>query len=233
MLPKVIIIHGLNNSLDAFGPLRDALKAKGFECQLVCLPGHGEDRHEAQGPENSALLFDKTMRQLIGGPYAVIAFSQGALYFQMWLQHTKLQKPIAQVLLAPAIAIRNFSLVRGLAKILPSKLIIKSQLPEGLRRFSYLYVRDYELLFETVMKFDQAVKAFKIPTLIIADTKDELVDARKLLARYNEKVLLLERPYLKGRKPGKYHIVFHPEYYDQKDWDKVLKTMAEFIVSRT
>lgn len=229
MALRLIIIHGLNNSLDAFQLLKDALDVRGFDCHFLCLPGHGDDRHEAKNFTESTAAFDVSLRKLISGPYAVVAFSQGALNLQMWLRETSAQRPVAQVLLAPAIVIRRSGLINKILKYLPETVSIKSLLPENLRRYSYLYVRDYRTLFDGAQSFNSRNLPFEVPTQIIIDPKDELVDAQKLKELFKEKVTFFERPYLRGRKPGKYHAIFHPEYFENKDWEKLLSLICQFI----
>ncbi len=226
---RLIIIHGLNNSLGAFLQLKEALSERGFDCHFLCLPGHGEDRHEVKDFRESSAAFDVSMRKLIAGPYAVIAFSQGALNLQMWLRETTQPLPVAQILLAPAIAIRRSGVIHRIMHILPSTFVIKSRLPENLRRYSFLYVRDYRTLFEGARGFSTALLPFTVPTQIIIDPKDELVDAQKLKTLFSDKVLFFERPYLRGRKPGKYHIIFHPAYFESKDWERFLGLISNFI----
>ncbi len=229
MLPRILILHGLNNSLDAFGPLKAALTERGFDCKLVCLPGHADDREEVREFVSANSSFDRAMSALTNSPYAVIAFSQGALYFQLWLRQTLVKKPIAQVLLAPAISIRYFDLLNRLSRLLPLEMTIKSQLPESLRRYSYLYVREYRILFDAQISFRSEKKPFVVPTLVLIDPKDELVNAQKLKSEYPEQVVFIERPYLRGKKPGKYHAIFHPEYFTVEDWEKMLGKISGFL----
>ena len=226
---RLIIIHGLNNSTDAFLHLKEALSERGFDCHLLCLPGHGHDRDEVKDFRESTAAFDRSMRKLINGPYAVVAFSQGALNLQMWLRDTTTPKPIAQVLLAPAISIRRSELIQRILRLLPPTVVIKSQLPENLRRFSHLYVRDYRTLFEGAHGFNSTLLPFEVPTQIIIDPKDELVDAQRLKKLFHDRVTFFERPYLRGRRPGKYHAIFHPEYFEDKDWERLVGLISQFI----
>lgn len=228
-ISKLILIHGLNNNLEAFHPLKNALESLGFECQQIILPGHGENRDETKDTALAMKLFDERMRAAIQGPYGVIAFSQGALYLQLWMENTKAPLPQAQILLAPALYIRNFSYLRIIMRSLPNSFFIFSQMPKLLRRYNYLHIWEYRNLFQKAHSFSEMNQSFKVKTQILVDEKDELVDAKKLKKKFPQEVQLIERPYLRGRKPGKYHILFHPEFFTPDGWDGFVKSIKEFF----
>lgn len=235
MPAKIIIIHGLNNNLECFYPLRDKLRSLGYEVDLLCLPGHGKDnREEVRNFETALDHFDQSIKQLIQGPYVVIAFSQGALYLQLWLERNHRPPPLAQVLLGPALFIRHFGKLDLIMSKLPAFLFIQSQMPRKLRRYFYLHVWEYRTLFNKAKKFQELRTPMKAPTLILVDPKDELVDAQKLKLELDNResqahVEFYERKYLKGRRPGKYHIMFHPEYFTPEDWEKYISKIDVFI----
>ncbi|MBA2404169.1 MAG: alpha/beta fold hydrolase [Bdellovibrionales bacterium] len=231
---KIIIIHGLNNNLECFYPFRDQIRSLGFEAELMCLPGHGQDREEARDFEVALTHFDENIQKLITGPYAVIAFSQGALYFQLWLEKYNRPLPLAQVLLAPALFIRHFSKLSMIMGRLPAFMIIISQMPRKLRRYHYLNIWEYRTLFNKARKFQEFKTPLKAPTLILIDPKDELVDAQKLKHELDGRtsgaeIEFWERKYLRGRRPGKYHVLFHPEYFTPDDWQKFTSKISEFV----
>lgn len=230
-LPKIILIHGLNNRPEGFWPLRDSLIAHGYEVHLVRLPGHGEDRSETASWEKASQVFDENLKKLTDSPYAVIAFSQGALYFQLWLKTSKAPKPICQFLLSPALFVRNFDKLKHLVRALPGKMIIPSPMPKPLRRYPYLFVSEYRNLFSGVKKFSETPFEFIVPTMVIVDPQDEVVDAQKLKQEFGEHVTYLERPYLRGKRPGKYHIIFHPDYFEDQGWERFIQKITSFINS--
>jgi hypothetical protein len=74
----------------------------------------------------------------------------------------------------------------------------------------------------------------KIPTLILIDPKDEVVDAKRIKQELDNrktgaKIEYFERKYLRGRRPGKYHILFNPEYFKPSDWNLLIARMDEFL----
>lgn len=230
-LPKIILIHGLNNRPEAFWPMRDSLNALGYETHLVRLPGHGDDRNETKTWEKASEVFDQSLKELTNSPYAVIAFSQGALYLQLWLKTTQAPKPVCQILLSPALFVRNFDKLKILVRMLPAKLIIPSPMPKAFKRFPYLFISEYRHLFEGVKKFSETPFEFVIPTMVIVDPHDELVDAKKLKKEFGDHVTYLERPYLKFKQPGKYHIIFHPDYFETEGWERFIQKVSVFIRS--
>jgi esterase/lipase len=230
-LPNIILIHGLNNRPEAFWPIRDAFIDLGFKVHLLCLPGHGEDRTETENWKRASGVFKESLLEVTKDPYAVIAFSQGALYFQDWLASHEVKLPVAQILLSPALFIRNSLMVGMITKFLPAKFKIPSTMPQPLRRYNFLYVSEYRNLLEGMKKFHSSNLKFPIPTMVIVDSKDELVDARKLKEKFGSQVTIMERPYLEGRRPGKYHIIFHPDYHDAQGWKQFIQNISEFIRS--
>lgn len=228
-LPKILLIHGLNNRPEAFWSLRDSLVDLGYIVHLITLPGHGEERTELENWNRSSAAFKETMKDLTKDPYVVIAFSQGALHFQDYMTENLVTLPVAQILLAPALFLRNYSIVKRLAKILPATFKIPSTMPKPFRRYDFLYVGEYRNLLEGVKKFGEGKLKFPVPTMVIVDKKDELVDAAKLKAKFDSHVTILERPFLFGRRPGKHHIIFHPDYYENQGWEKFITDIHQWI----
>lgn len=231
---KIILIHGLNNNMDCFYPLRDKLKSIGYEVEMLCLPGHGEDRQEAREFEKAQEHFDNALKKLINEPYVVIAFSQGALYFQLWLEKNNDKLPLAQVLLAPALFIRHFTILDKIMSKLPHYAFIPSQMPRNLRRYSYLNIWEYRTLFNKAREYQKITTPVKIPTLILIAPKDELVDSQKLKSEMDKRnsgaqIEFYDRKYLRGKRPGKYHIIFHPDYFTPEDWENFIGKITSFF----
>ncbi len=231
---KIIIIHGLNNNQEGFYPLSKALNVLGYETEILCLPGHGENREECKDAKEAMRTFDLKMKKVIQDPFSVIAFSQGALYLQLWLETNPSPLPRAQILLSPALYIRQFNLLNKLMSALPSFMFFLSQTPKTLRRYNYLFVWEYRNLFQKAKQYENSKSPLKIPSLVLIDPKDEVVDAQKLeeeMAKRNSVLNLeyFERPYLKARRPGKHHILFNPEYFTPNDWKSLLTKIDEFL----
>jgi pimeloyl-ACP methyl ester carboxylesterase len=217
---KLILLHGLNNNLDCFFPLRDALNERGFDCVLVTLPGHGDDRDLGRNLSSAIEDLDRQLQPHLQEPYYVVGFSMGALLFQVWLEEKKRLPPKSQILLAPALKIKRMKIVSALMRLLPGSLPLKSFMPEHGRRRSALYVWEYRTLIEGILAFKDR---FLAPTLILIDPKDELVDAQAL-KRLHSNTVFVERPQLKGA--GHHHLLFHPDYFTPEQWKDFLAFFA-------
>lgn len=224
---KLLLIPGLNNDPAAFHPMRDELEKLGFRVELINIPCHGEDRYEASTLQQAITCFEKTLAPHMNGEYVVVAFSQGALYFQLWLEQKKYHPPLAQVLLAPALKIQRQSLAMAVFASLPPFFHIKSFAPKKFRRYQTLRVNEYRLLMEGMRAFSKIEKPFPCRSMVIIDPKDELVDVPDLELRSKTILFRLwERPYLK-KGLGQHHILFHPEYFNELDWKNFLSVIAE------
>lgn len=189
------------------------------------------NRREAATFEEALGVFDACLHRKGSGPYAVFAFSLGALYFQHWLTLGK-NLPTGQVLLAPALYIHRFALARWVFSLLPSKLMLKSFSPAHIRRFEQLGVSDYRLLMEGLSLYHRKDPGFPVPTLMMIDPKDELVSAKdlekKLGTKPNLRFKLFPRPRLKPGL-GVHHILFHPAYHEEEDWLRLTQEISEFL----
>lgn len=232
--PKLVIIHGLNNNLSGFDPMKLHYENLGFECETIVLPGHGEDRTEARDFKTAFRYFDQRMKAAVVEPYVVIAFSQGALYFQLWLEKNQGPKPLAQVLLAPALFIHRYKMIEKVLKFLPSFLPIPSGSPRKIRRYPALLVREYRTLLEGIKTYQSLKVPFRVPTYVVIDPKDELVAAeilkKEALATQSSELTVdfEERGYLKNHI-GHHHILFHPEYFEKEQWVQFSGRIATFL----
>lgn len=232
--PNLILIHGSNNNAAAFKPLYDELKNLGWNAHFVTLPCHGENRREAVDFKTAFQVFDKKMEALISEPYVVVAFSHGGLYLQLWLEKHKGNLPLKQVLLAPSLYIHRQKTVEKLLKMLPKFFFVKSLAPAPFRRYQTMTVWEYRILLDGMGIYQRHNKGFKIPTLLMIDPKDELVDAKLLESKVKEgNTSLLEfqfwnRDYLtKGF--ARHHIFFHPNYFSKEDWQSFLNRIQDFL----
>jgi pimeloyl-ACP methyl ester carboxylesterase len=232
MQNKVLLIHGLNNTLESFRPLQEKLISLNFNCVLICLPGHGENRQECPNLELAMKKFDQLLKPHIKDDYTVVAFSQGALYFQLWLNKQVENRPLKQVLLAPALSIRFFGIAEKIIAALPRVSIIPSQTPKQFRKYPFLFGWEYKILFKAATEFSGLEIKLPVPTLVLIDPKDEVIDSislKKVMDREHVRMIYFSRPYLKGKRPGKHHILFHPDYFSQSDWEKIIKTINDFL----
>ncbi|HXH30218.1 MAG TPA: alpha/beta fold hydrolase [Bacteriovoracaceae bacterium] len=231
---RLVFIHGLNNNPECFLPIMDHFRALGYETELVVLPGHGEVREETSSHKTAFSHFTSRMKLISTAPYAVIAFSQGALYLQLWLEKNPDNKPVSQVLLAPALYLRRQKFLDKVLLKLPAWLTIKSFSPKPFRRYHTMKIWEYRTLFDGVKTYQKTKGKFRIPTKVFIDPMDELVDSQTLeecLAASNlgHGVELVRRPTLK-RGPGQHHIIFHPDYFRPEEWERFTGLVLDFLL---
>lgn len=213
---KLVIFHGLNNNPQGFDPIVYHFQNLGYETEMIILPCHGKDRTEARNEKEASRVFDQSMKALEGQEYVAIAFSHGALYLQLWMEKNLAYKPKRQVLLAPALFIRRQSLIVKVLSVLPGSIQIMSLQPKVFRRYNTLSAREYNILVQGILTWQGLKAHFKVPTLVMIDPQDELVDAQKIKSEFPD-TQLWNRPLLeKGR--GSHHIMFHPDYFSPDEW---------------
>lgn len=225
---RLILIHGMNNNQECFYPLRDALAAQGFDVAMLVLPNHGQVRDEHRNLDSAMEKFDRDLTPLVQDHYVVVAFSQGAQYFQLWLSRYQKTKPKAMVLLAPAVFINFLGLVEKLVHLLPETKTFKSKMPKIFRRYDELYFWEYRLLFKGVEEFARMRNLYSIPTLVMIDLKDELVNAKEVVSLYQQMgaaVNVIKRKNLRFTL-GRHHIIFHPDYFQADEWSDFIQDLA-------
>ncbi|MGE3610204.1 MAG: hypothetical protein AB7I27_11495 [Bacteriovoracaceae bacterium] len=228
--PKILIIHGMNNNLSCFIPLQEEFLRLGFECELIPLPGHDEKHRPVKNLQIALEIFGQEIKNKIDGPYFIISFSQGSLYTQVWLERNLFPKPKAQVLLAPALSLKYPNLAKNLVRILPNDFKIKGQTPVELRLKSKLSILDYQILLDGIFEFKNNKSPFPIPSLLMIDPKDELLNAKEMLEfKYSHlKTISIKRPKL-NKWFGSHHVLFHPDYFEADEWIRFISEINNFF----
>ena len=230
-LHKVLLVAGLNNNDVAMRRLADELETRGFSCELVNLPGQGDDRSETETLERAQAVFSRKMMPLTKDPYSVIAFSTGALYYNLWLMHNRHLGPLNQVLLSPAFTMRNESFMKAVFNLLPGAFTIKSLAPGDFRRYGWMKIAEYRILLELILKFRKSRLHFQTPVKIFIDQRDELVSAKDLKIMYPEVTTVFKRKLGKIR-PGMYHAIFHSDFWDESSWNAFVDEVSGFLSSQ-
>lgn len=231
--PKVVIIHGLNNNPQGFDPLKNHFEQKGYATEMVILPCHGENRHEARNDKEALDCFARSMEKFKGQDYYAIGFSHGALYLQLWMEMNTGTRPLKQILLSPALYIRKQGFIARALPLLPSGLMIMSLQPKRFRRYNMLSAREYNILVQGILDWQKQKTSFKVPTKVLIDPEDELVDAQTLKTEIEKmnpgtEVEFWKRPDLKLGM-GAHHILFHPDYFSSDSWRVFTKELDAFL----
>lgn len=212
-------------------PMKRKLLDLNHEVEILTLPGHGENRDEAKTLKEAQAIFHSRLTSMTDGPFIVVAFSYGATYLQNWLSSNQKHQCQGQVLLAPALYIRRWSLFRGLSQFIPKSFYIKSLTPRIIRRYPRLYLWEYRLLFESILQFHTTKADPSIRTLIIIDPKDELIDVQKTKQKLTKKKIeFIEYPHIgliKGA--GVHHAMIHPDFFEKNSWNELISKINQFI----
>lgn len=229
-LPKLIILHGLNNNSTTWDEFEDAMKTRGFTRTVrITLPGHGELRDEGKTFEEALRKFDEKILPHVQEPYVVVAYSLGALFFENWLVGRTENLPLKQVLLAPCLYLRRQKLVRQIMNSLHPKLPIPSIAPRDIMLYKTLFVWEYRNLLGGLERIQKNLQMINVPGLVIIDPKDELIDAAKLKSEWKAgDVFYLKRPAQKWG-PSNHHILFHSKYFTPDEWDLYLSKIETFL----
>lgn len=223
---KLVIIHGMNNSSIAFDPLTQELISQNFEITFITLPGHKgvkEKFHFEEALKNFAEEFNGRVQE----DYSVVAYSQGALYFELAERKKMIKGPKKALYLAPAFSLRNEFFLGKLVDFLPSKLPIRSFAPREIALYRHMLVHEYRTLFEKVREL-RKLKRSEFPRLILIDPKDELVDPRRIVLEYPKEAVLFPRNL---KEKFRHHLLIHPKFFSEAEWRSFLKLICDFIES--
>lgn len=233
MLPKLIILHGLNNNSSTWDEFEHVMKARGFSTVRITLPGHGSIRDEGKTFEEALKNFDQSILPHVQEPYLVVAYSLGAMFFSNWLIGRKDHLPLRQVLLAPALYLRREGFIRKIIGGLDSRIPIPSIAPRDIMLYKTLYVWEYRNLLGGMSRFQKNPDPIQVPTLILLDPQDELIDAERLRMEWLKKnpmheVFFLNRPRQKWG-PSNHHILFHSKYFTSAEWEHYILKIEKFL----
>lgn len=241
---NIIIIHGLNNTIEVFKPLGNEFVNLGHKVFYISLSGHDAVIETELSWEKEVIHLKEQLTKLNQEEeYFVIGFSQGALVWQNAISENLIKfKIIGQVLLAPALKIHYQNSLKWITNKIDPKILTPSRTPKDVSQFNLLPTSYYRILFEELDLFNNAniTKLNEIPTLIIIDPDDELVSLQKTREfiytkkMSNWEILPFPRKIPNEKKVfSKHHTLFFPTYFQEKDWFKLIKTINERIKGNT
>ncbi|MFL5783682.1 MAG: alpha/beta hydrolase [Bacteriovoracaceae bacterium] len=232
MLPKLIILHGLNNNSTTWDEFEGVMNERGFKTVRITLPRHGDIRDEGKNFEEELKVFDEKLRPHIQEPYVVVAYSLGALFFENWLIGRKESLPLKQVLLAPCLLLRREKWVRQIIGSLLPFIPIPSIAPRDIMLYKTMFVWEYRNLLGGLSRFQKSSEKISVPSLVIIDPKDELIDGQKLKEEWKKKnsgeFYFLKRPSQKWG-PSYHHILFHSKYFTANEWSNYIGKIENFL----
>lgn len=234
MLPKLIILHGLNNNSSTWDEFENVMKLRGFTNTVrITLPGHGDKRDEGKTFEEALKSFDTKLLTHVQEPYIVVAYSLGAMFFSNWLIGRKENLPLRQVFLAPALYLRREKWIRKIIAALDPRIPIPSLSPKDIMLYKSLFVWEYRNLLGGMKRFQDNHSPVQVPTFVLIDPKDELIDSAMLKKEWEKKtpgseVYFLARPTQKWG-PSNHHILFHSKYSSKDEWDLFIHKIEHFL----
>lgn len=203
--PKAILIHGLNNNMDALKELGNSLKDQ-FEIIYLTLPHHSNDRPATFVTNEAVDLFKRELLKYLDNSSVIISYSIGCCYLQYLFETRQLDFPLQKVIyLSPALRAK---VKLSLLSFLPAYFPIPSLAPKEFRLRTYCYWGQYKTLAELTKRLE-----LKVYPLIYADPQDEVIDLKGL------SYISLKRDYLPY---GKHHLTFHPKYYRGDEWKELI-----------
>lgn len=239
----VLVVHGLNQRPSSLEPLASEFRAMGYHSYRLTLAGH---EHEG-GPvfdqsvwENQLVRAYHSLRAQTGSlPVYLFGYSLGGLLVTQVLDsHPEIQ-PAGVILLAPALSLRLLPQSAYLLTILPPiSLSVPNVAPPLYRRFAstpLFWYRNTINLYKETRALQQSARLSAIPTLIIANPRDELVSFTGLESWLKDNQLsdhwVLEaiRPAsIDPQIPG--HVVIDSRSLENTEWQRLLRVIRKVVV---
>lgn len=239
-----LVTHGLNNKPTIMLPIVEWLRGQGSEVYLVKLFGHHEGTTPIKAMEKDSWYQEirnayyqafERAREL-NVPIHFLGYSLGALVMQYAITVHKGKMTFdKQVLWAPATATRLTSVFLQAFFLLPKKWHLPSFTPKDYRANKGIPIKAYQYLYYMKKQVRQSkFKYLNIPTLIIADPKDELIDVKRLKKdqlQYDLKAYtILELNSSKiGRQTSYHHLIVDERAVGRNNWQKMLEAMTGFL----
>lgn len=203
---RLLIIHGLNNKIEALTELGRSFQNQ-FELIYLKLPHHDDLLPLDFDFQKSLEQFQKDLTKHLNENTYILSYSLGCAYLQYLFEKGSLTIPMSRVIyLSPALKTK---LKLSVFRFLPSHFPLPSFSPKQFRYRNFCYWGQYKMLFE----LSSQLKLQEYP-LIFADPKDELINLDGL------DYIPLKREYLPF---GEHHLSFHPQYYKNNQWEKLIE----------
>ncbi len=245
-IDHIVSVHGLNSNPDKMLDLVKNLHLTHLPQTNINLSGHNMEhtfkvRSENMKTVNSCLwenAFSNTLDLLADKKILVIAFSLGGLLACLYLlkrknHHSPIKK---MVLFAPALRVKRWTTNVKFLKKYP-RLPIPSFTPKANRSLHAIPIAAYNALFELIEKFDSQLEPEKlnIPTLLIIDENDELVDYNKTVAFVQEykldnwNLIKFKNSFLNNL--FKKHLIYEYNFRTEEEW-RLIKAETQLLLKK-
>jgi len=242
----ILVAHGLNVKPVAMMALVNWLTEQGADVFLIQLSGHYQEgisiqevtmANWQQDMHNGYSIAKKAASDQ-GLPFYFLGYSLGAL-LGLSMIALKHDRPCfdKQVLLAPAMAIRNRCYLVQPFCFLGNKMFLPSFTPVSYRANDSIPLSVYKILFMEERKVLHSTNdSLNVPTVIFMDPKDELISYQKLKSLIvrnkltNYEIILLNSD-LKGRIGRYHHLILDESAMGKQNWKMVTHKMNDFLFS--
>jgi hypothetical protein len=241
---NVVVIHGLNLDPRRMHPLGQSLACERLAPVPLVLSGHDPLHSMDVMKRVSADLWLSQCAEVrrASQPVGALAYSLGALVWLVSLMDAPQlagqpsMHPRFQILLAPAIGLRWYTRLIQLLQPLGG-LTIPSMSHPAYRRHKGLPIPAYRALFELTKRLKQMALAgirLDIPTLVVLNNKDELIDPAATLALLTQ--VLVQSPrvfFVNGRSsqltPSYAHLMLDKQCLGDDEYARLLKEVTGFV----
>lgn len=179
----IILVHGLNQRPSTLDSLAEALFSQGHSVYRLALTGHereGDELFSESAWERDIIdAYTRVHTRHPATPITLLGYSLGGLLITRVLDTHPEIRPARVVLLAPALSLRPLPQA-GYALFLlpPLSWSVPNIAPPRYRRFAYtplFWYRNTFKLYAATRELENSARLRQIPTLVIANPRDELV----------------------------------------------------------
>ncbi|MEM9672085.1 MAG: alpha/beta hydrolase [Bacteroidota bacterium] len=233
-----ILAHGLNVQPSVMQSLAEELGCAEDQSTIISLPGHAAD--ETLHPDAAYRWLD-SFRDQYQAAYernqniVFLGYSLGGLLMTYLLGDKQINQPRKQVLFAPALAFQQWTKIPTLITTSTlDQIVIPSFTPKRFKANSGVSLGAYKVLFQISRELNAMDPAhYNIPTLVLCDQRDELVQPAGLRKFIVEKQLIEWKLYIVPSSPwerlGKKHLLVAREYQSKAYWDEIRQQIDAFI----
>ena len=232
----VVMIHGMNNTPESMAAFTGQLTRLGYAVLQVRLSGHDPERGQRHGATRARWLeevgagFEQAKARYPKGPIIGFGYSLGGALAISWVDAGGVCD--ALVLIAPGVRLRPVvQLIRPLARLSGVGLTLPSLTPAKYRAFRFTSLDTYAAMFETVDALDQLARPDHVggvPTLVLADPDDELVDVPWTAAWITEQGLSSWR-FRELRSKPLHHVILDAESAGPSAWRDLQVQVTAFL----
>ena len=239
----ILLLHGLNQDPRSLDPLCRLLSHKGFLVYRPVLEGHAykttKDFPAAIWSTNAVRSARIVHEQYPNLPFHIVGYSLGGLLAVTTASTLSSQeRPVSMVLLAPALSLRALPALAGWLGLAPRSTVeVPNLAPQAYRRFATTPLFWYANILELYEHRDETIdfNALRpIPTLVVLNSRDELISSRGVQEWMSEHNLSPQwraydvQPHPSSRVFAE-HLIVDERSVGPEQWKNMFQTMVEFL----